>query len=631
MGRDLIDRPTRTRSRGHIKRHPRSPLWRLRLWQIILGVGAVAIIGRLFYLQVHKAPELVQRAQVQRQQHNMLMHRGAITDRRGLPLAIDTTRYDVYVHVDALKKTPDESAKILADILKKPQEKVLKLLTGGYTVVTLGRHLDRETVDQLQALNWAGVDIVPRAFRQYPEGNLAGHILGYVDPDAKGQGGVEQAEQSMLTDTGAIPKPQLDGHGHTILMPSKQPSWDITPPLGRHVELTIDNYLQHMAEKELFAMCKHSHAQRGTVVLTDPTNGEILAWANYPSFDPNRYNKYAYETMKNWSMVDVYQPGSTFKILTVSSGLETGAITPNWTFYDAGSMSIGNRTIHNHDGGHGLLNLKGLFIHSSNIASAKIGLLMTPKQFHDKLSDFGLGHRTGVGLPGESAGLLTPAKYWKPIDQATTGFGQGAIAVTPLQLAAGVGAVANNGVWVQPHLIRRVYDPGTGVTEKWYEPNKRRVISPDISKLVCSLLADNIYEGTQIAGQIPGYRVAGKTGTAQKVTASGRGYIAGATIASFIGFLPAKNPQLLCLAVIDSPQTDGRWGNTVAGPVFNAVALEAARYLNIPPDSVVSPEKGPLAPGEKRIPAVVAPSTKYAAELGNPAADSEHDSASQTH
>jgi cell division protein FtsI (penicillin-binding protein 3) len=603
----------------------------LRVWQILLGLGGLAIIGRLYYLQVYKAPELVQRAEIQRQQHNMLMHRGAITDRRGLPLAIDTTRYDIYVHTDLLKKSPDQSAEILAEILKQPSEKILKLLTAGYPVVTLGRHLDRETVEELQALNWTGLDIVPKAFRQYPEGRLAGHLLGYVDPDARGQGGIEQGEQRMLTDTGAIPKPQLDGHGHTILMPSKQPSWDITPPLGRHVELTIDNYLQHMAEKELFAMCKHSHALRGSVVLTDPTNGEILAWANYQAFDPNRYNKYAYETMKNWSMVDVYQPGSTFKILTVASGLETGAIKPDWTFYDPGSMTIGNRTIHNHDGGHGLLNIKGLFIHSSNIASAKIGLTMTPKQFYDKLRDFGLGQQTGVDLPGESAGLLTNYKYWKPIDQATTGFGQGAIAVTPLQLAAAVGAVANGGVWVQPHLIRRIYDPRNGVTEKWMEPVKRRVISQEIAKLECGLLAENVYEGSQIAGQIPGYSVAGKTGTAQKVTASGRGYQAGATIASFIGFLPAKNPQVLCLAVIDTPQTDGRWGNTVAGPVFNSVAMEAARYLNIPPDHVVSSNKGPLPKGEKRIPPVVAPSLKYAAELGNQAPEPEQNSASQTH
>jgi cell division protein FtsI/penicillin-binding protein 2 len=154
--------------------------------------------------------------------------------------------------------------------------------------------------------------------------------------------------------------------------------------------------------------------------------------------------------LKNWSMVDVYQPGSTFKIITVCSGLETGAIKPNSTFYDGGSLTIGNRTIHNHDGGHGTIDLKGLFIHSSNIASAMIGMAMTPKQFHDKLYDFGLGRRTGIELPGESRGLLTPAKYWTPIDAATTGFGQGAIAVTPLQLVAAVSAVANNGVWIQP-------------------------------------------------------------------------------------------------------------------------------------------------------------------------------------
>ncbi|MFA7339107.1 MAG: penicillin-binding protein 2 [Candidatus Obscuribacterales bacterium] len=612
MPKDLLDRPVRTRSRpGRIRRQPKSPLWCLRFCQIVLGICALSVIARLYYLQIYQGSKLTEKAHTQRQQHNMLVHRGAITDRRGLPLAIDTTRYDIYVHVKLLKAEREEAAIKLAAIVKEPVSKISKLLNQGYPVVTLAKHLDRETADALQALNWAGIDIVPRPFRQYPEGALAAHLLGFTDAEFHGQGGVEQAEHEMLTNTGTIPKPQLDGKGHPILVPEREPSWDITPPLGRHVELTIDNYLQHLAEKELFAMCKHSHALKGAVILADPNTGEILAWANYPSFDPNHYNKYPYEILKNWSMVDVYQPGSTFKIITVCSGLETGAIKPNSTFYDGGSLTIGNRTIHNHDGGHGTIDLKGLFIHSSNIASAMIGMAMTPKQFHDKLYDFGLGRRTGIELPGESRGLLTPAKYWTPIDAATTGFGQGAIAVTPLQLVAAVSAVANNGVWIQPHLIRRVYDPSNGVTEKWIEPNKRRVVAPEVAKLVSRLLAENVYEGTQIAGQIPGYRVAGKTGTAQKVTANGRGYMAGQTIASFVGFLPASNPQLTCIAVIDSPQTDGRWGNTVAGPVFNAVGMEAARYLNISPDYVVAPgDKG------KKIQPVIAPSVKYAAELG---------------
>lgn len=615
MPRDLEERErvrTRNRGIGVIQRHPRSPLWRLRIWQILLCLGALAVIGRLYYLQIYQGPTLKAKAEVQRQQHNMLVHRGAITDRRGLPLAIDTTRYDIFVHVKLLKKSPEESAKILSPIVNVPEEKVLRLLNSGYPIVTLARHLERENVDQLQHLNWTGIDIISRPFRQYPEGKLAATLLGYTDMDTKGQGGVEQALQETLTDTGNIPKPQLDGHGKTIMVPTAKPTWDITPPLGRHVELTLDNYLQHLAEKELYAMCEHSHALKGSVILADPSNGEILAWANYPTFDPNNYTKYKYEHMKNWSMVDVYQPGSTFKIVTVSSGLETGAIKPNATFYDGGSLTVGNRTIHNHDGGHGTINLKGLFIHSSNIASAIIGMAMGPKVFYDKLRDFGLGQPTGIDLPGESAGLLLNWKKWTPIDSATTGFGQGAIAVTPLQLVAAVGVLANNGSWVQPHLIRRVYDPSSGVTEKWMQPERRKVISPEVAKLVSSLLAQNIAEGTQIAGQIPGYRVAGKTGTAQKVTASGRGYLAGQTIASFIGFLPASNPQLLCLAVIDSPQTDGRWGNTVAGPVFNAVAYEAARYLNISPDYIYNP-----ADKTQKVKPIEPPSVKYAAELSH--------------
>ncbi len=603
------DSPRTTESK---RRQPRSPLWRLRVWQMILMFGMGAICIRLYYLQIHMGPELTRRATVQRQQTNLVIHRGAITDRHGLPLAIDTTRYDIYVHTNLLKVTAEEAVVTFARITHQEQSKIRRLFDAGYPIITLARHLGREEVDELQALNWTGIDVVPKSFRHYPEGKLAAHILGYVNMDTRGQGGVEQAEESLLQNIGNVSKPQLDGHGRPILVADKkqQPVCDITPPMGRHVELTIDNYLQHLAEKEVAAMCIHSHALRGTAILTDPQSGEIMAWANYPKYDPNEYSKYPYETTKNWAMVDVYQPGSTFKILTVASALDLGVIKTTSRFSDNGSIRIGNRTLHNHEpGGLGSLDLLHLFIHSSNVASAQIGMAMTPQQFHDKLSQFGLGQQTGIELAGESAGLLLATRKWTPIDQATTGFGQGAIAMTPLQLAAAVGVVANAGMAVQPHLIRRIYDPRTGVTEKWTQPKKTQVISADVARHVCTLLGDNVAMGTQLAGKVPGYRVAGKTGTAQKVTEGGRGYQAGQTIASFVGFLPAESPQLLCLVVIDGPQTDGRWGNTVAGPVFNAICIEAARYLGIPPTQGIDLNS-------KRVnSSSVAPSVKYAAEI----------------
>jgi stage V sporulation protein D (sporulation-specific penicillin-binding protein) len=588
---------------------PRSPLWRLRMWQVLLLVGFVLVLGRLFYLQVVKGKELRHKAMIQRQQNNLLVHRGTITDRHGLPLAIDTTRYDVYVHTDMLKVEPSEAVEKLAVITHQEADKIQKLFSAGYPIITLGRHFDRDTIEEIQALNWTGIDIVPRPFRHYPEGRLAAHLVGYVNVDARGQGGVEQGLEQKLKDTGDLIKPQLDGHGSPIpIVVDKTNKASIAPPLGRYIELTVDNYLQHLAEKELFAMCKHAHALKGAAIITDPKNGEILAWANYPSFDPNQYSKYPYEVTKNWSMVDVYQPGSTFKVLTVASALDLGTINPNSTFYDAGSLTVGNRTVHNHDGAHGRLDLLHLFIHSSNVAAAQVALTMTPKQFHDKLQLFGLGVQTGIDLPGESAGLLLPAKQWTPIDTATTGFGQGAIAVTPLQLVASVGSIANDGVWIEPHLVRRVYDPNSGITQNWAAPKERQAVSAITAKTIRTLLAANIAGGTQIAGQVPGYSVAGKTGTAQKVSQGRHGYIAGQTIASFIGFLPANKPQLLCLVVVDGPQTDGRWGNTVAGPVFNAIAVESARYLGIVPDNSYMPA------GATRRESQIPPSVKYAVE-----------------
>ena len=248
------------------------------------------------------------------------------------------------------------------------------------------------------------------------------------------------------------------------------------------------------------------------------------------------------------------------------------------------------------------------FIHSSNVVAGKIALTMTPKQFYERLHKFGIGRPTGMDLPGESAGILSNYKHWQPLDLATTGFGQGMVAVTPLQLAAAVASVANNGVYMQPHIVKRVYDPITGVTKQWSTVKSRQVVSPAIAKLVTNLLAQNIAMGTQIAGQVPGFSVSGKTGTAQKPIQGGHGYLAGQTIASFIGYFPSQNPQLLCLVVVDDPKTDGRWGNTIAGPVFNAIASESARYLGIR----ANPE---LINSKHAYAYTVAPSIKYKDEL----------------
>jgi cell division protein FtsI/penicillin-binding protein 2 len=593
------------------RRQPRSPLWRIRVWQLFLILGMVAIAGRLYYLQIMRGAELTRKAEIQREQNNLLIHRGAITDRHGLPLAIDTTRYNVFVHSELLTVSRQEAARTFARLCHIDEKEAERRLNITTPAVTMAQHLSREEVEEIQRLNWPGVDIVPRSFRHYPEGKLASHILGYVNTDTRGQGGVEQAVENSLQSTGGLNRPQLDGHGREIIGADTTPTLEITPPMGRNVELTIDNYLQHLAEKEVTAMCMHSQALKGCAIILDPQNGEVLAWANYPSYDPNEYDKYKYETTKNWAMVDVYQPGSTFKVLTVSSALDLGVIKPNSTFIDNGTLCVGNRILHNHEkGGHGALDILHLFIYSSNVAAAQVGLLMTPQQFWTKLSDFGIGKKTGIELSGESAGLLTNYKDWKPIDQATTGFGQGAVAVTPLQMISAVSAVANGGIRMQPHLIRRIYDPKTGVTEKWTEPVRTRVLQPEVAHLIASLLAQNIEKGTQIAGKVPGYRVGGKTGTANKVTANGRGYIAGATIASFVGFLPPENPQIACMVVVDTPRTEGGWGNTVAGPVFNAICVEAARYLGIPPSARIEMDSKKDGPNSS-----VPPSVKYEAEL----------------
>ena len=265
----------------------------------------VAIAIRLYYLQIYMGDKLKHKAFIQRQQNNILVHRGTITDRHGLPLAIDTTRYDVYIHKDLLKIPKLQASSILAEITRQKEDTILSMLENSYPIVTPARHIEAGAADELAKLNWTGLDIVARPFRHYPEGHLAAHVLGYVNFDALGQGGIEQKLEEDLKDTGDVPKPQLDGRGHPIVVLDNKMATNASPPIGSYVELTIDNYLQHLAEKELEAMVRHSCAQRGTAIILEPSSGEILAWANYPFYDPNHYAKYPFSYTKNFAMSTV--------------------------------------------------------------------------------------------------------------------------------------------------------------------------------------------------------------------------------------------------------------------------------------------------------------------------------------
>lgn len=506
--------------------------------------------------------------------------RGEIADRNGVVLAVDTAKFDLYLRPTSLKASVNQLTE-LAQILSIEEER-LEQLKHSRKITKLASSMSRQKADLIAQLKIAGLDLIPVNSREYPHGKLAAHLLGFVSWDSSGKAGIEESLNKTLRSahTGAD-QILTRGDGLPVArLASLKPI--INSSFGQQVELTIDSKLQYKVEQILDESITRFQANKGTVIVMSPNTGEILAWANSPSYNPNFYSQYSIDRMVNWAISQVYEPGSTFKILTVASALQLKAIKPDFRYLDEGQKKIGNRTIRNHDYRHGKtheIGLMELFRFSSNTGAAEIGLKMQPEKFYDQLKKFGIASKTQVEIPGESAGSLANYKKWKEIDTATTSFGQGAVSVTPIQLAAAVNTIANHGEWIQPHLIKDIKTAdGLRIIHKT-EPLKRRVVSAKVAKTVSELLAQSIRtnleeDSSYIAGEIPGYEVAGKTGTAQKYCPKLRTYCPGETIASFIGYFPADKPSYLVLVVVDSPAGAGGWGNTVAGPIFNQVGEE---------------------------------------------------------
>lgn len=544
---------------------------------------ALVLLVQLIRLQIFESGSLIDKAKKMRQPLRAFAFRGEITDRNGIRLASDATLYDLYAHPKYYSESPDKMADSLSVILKKPRDILFEKLNKlNLSTITLEKSVDRDTAEKLKKLEFRGLDLVKKSERVYPQANLASHILGYVNPSANLFAGVEKTGSKKLESLPNVQPVQYDGRGDVIYDFDTDPAYAAMPPMGKKLVLTIDASIQHVAETELAKMMSKTKAERGTVIVMNPKNGEIYGFAVLPSYNPNKYNKAKQSVIKNWVLSDVYPPGSTFKILTIASALETGAITPSERFMDTGQVKIGEWTITNYDyakkGAPGMIDLKYLFIHSSNVGSLKAALKMTATQHYNMLRLFGIGSKTGIDLPGESAGIIPPPKEWDKVKHATIGFGY-SIASTPMQIASAVAAIANNGIWVTPHVIK--YTP----EEAALKIKTRRVLSPQTASTMASLLSSSIQESDSKAGKIPNYRVAGKTGTSRKPNPNGSGYLLGQVFTSFAGYFPANDPQVLIMVVVDNPKGVEIWGSTVAGPVFNNVATETARILNIKPDA----------------------------------------------
>lgn len=554
------------------------------LMQVMFLLFAAVIILKLVQLQVFESHNLKEKARQMRQPSRAFSFRGEIIDRNGIRLAADTTLYDIYAHPHYYSDsdTPTNIAAKLAPYLNIPENKLADMLSQKLPTITLVRGVSRDTGLKIKKLRLRYISLAKKNERVYPQGNLASHILGYVNPDADVYAGVERTGSRGLETLPNVKPIEYTGKGDVIYDINTDPVNVTSPLTGERLTLTIDSAIQHIAETELSKMIKKTSAERGTVIVMNPKNGEILAFAVLPSYNPTKYKKTDASIVKNWVLSDVYPPGSTFKILTVASALNTGSITRNERIHDTGKIKIQGWEILNYDysrkGAPGTIDLKYLFEHSSNVGSVKVALKIPPYEHYKMLRLFGIGSKTKIDLPGESAGIIPEPDTWDNVRQATIGFGY-SIAATPIQMAAAVAALANNGIWVTPHVIK--------YSNEEYEKRieKRTVLSPETCKTMTDLLSSSIEGSESQAGKIPNYRVAGKTGTSRKPNPHGPGYLSNQVFTSFAGYFPAKNPRVLVMVVIDNPRGVEVWGSTVAGPVFNNVATEVARILNLEPDA----------------------------------------------
>ena len=554
---------------------------------ILYIVVIVILIIHLLVLQIFDPHRYRERGKMQRASHNFEL-RGDIFDRNGIKLATDRIYYNIYARpVDYSKReNPEKLAKLIAPVLNIPQQTLYKKLSDkSIKVIAIKKNVDRDTAKKLMKIiadnNFRSISLDKKDEREYPQGVFASHVLGFYNFDAGVSDGIEYSAKDKLEHVVKATGYQQTRDGKIIYKFSTDPVAPTMTPKGQDITLTIDAAIQHVCEKELFKAIREKQALRGAVIVMDPKTGEILAYAVAPTYDPNHYQKATNTQIKNWTLTDVYPPGSTFKIITVTSAMELGKINEHSIIRDEGKLKFGNYTIENYDykqrGAPGKINLVYLFEHSSNIGSVNVGYLMTHREFYDMLKKFGYGEKSGIDLPGESSGLLASPKHWDKGIHMTMSYGYGT-SVSIMQMVSAVSALANNGVRVTPHVIK--YSP----EEEAEKVRRIPTISPETARIITKLLVQSVNNGKSVI-KSDKYNIAAKTGTSRKPLENGRGY-SGQMYTSTIGYFPAEDPKVLIYVVIDSAKKGPVWGNTIAGPVFHEVSEQVARILDLKPDKI---------------------------------------------
>jgi len=544
-----------------------------------------AVFGRVAYLQLFLHSEYLTRA-ARQQRHTIDIYpkRGIIFDRNMHPLAMSVPVQSAFA-IPAEIKDRAMAARLLAGALGMPAEEIRANLDSGSPFVWIKRKLPPAKSEAVESLNLKGVYTQEENQRYYPKRELGAHVLGFVNVDEKGLGGIEREYDELIRGKEEKVVVMADGRQH--LFDGSEAQGDH----GVNVILTLDEKIQYIAERELAAAIEKTHAPAGTVIVQDPNSGAILALANWPKFNPNAAVDVPADRREDRAISQIYEPGSTFKLITLAAAFDQNMIRAGEVFNcENGSVTVAGHLIHDHKK-YGLLTVADILANSSDVGAIKIALRLGSPKFYDYIRGFGFGTRTGIDLPLESPGLVNRLEHWGSYSIASVSMGQ-EVAVTPVQMITAVSSIANGGLLYKPHIVQEMRSGSTVLpldgSSSIAEP--KRVVRPETAATLRRLMEGVILHGTGRRAALEGWTAAGKTGTAQKIDPTTRRYSPTNVIASFTGFAPINNPAVTILVSLDSPGGYPHGGGDVAAPVFKRIAEQVLPYLDVPRDVPLSPQ-----------------------------------------
>ena len=587
---------------------------------VMIGV-LVILVFRYAYLQIVQGDALAQRMRDQSgYEFRIQSLRGAILDRSGKELAVSSMTKSLFVDPNHVydTHTPEEIASDIAPLIGLTEQDILDDIARGGGFVWVKRRLEHTEYEAVRVvIREKGysdcLGFQNEAKRYYPNDALAANVIGFVGTDDEGLDGVEQALDPLLKGEVREERLTVDGQRRPILDSIFAGRRVYGSDYCKTVSLTIDSTIQFMVEQELDRAMAENNPDSITAIVMDPKTGEILAMASRPSYNPNRFWEYPQENWKNRAVSFIYEPGSTFKAVVAGAALQEGIVTPNQVFFDPGYVMVSGRRIQNWSNeSYGAVTFTDIVKKSLNTGFAQVGLSLGAEKMMHYTRVFGFGERTGIDLPGEEEGILFNADDMRDSDIATTAIGQ-SIAVTPLQLVTAMAAIANGGTLMHPYIVREIRNPDGSVYEERTSREIRRVLEPTVDRTLIGLLEQVVASGGGKKAGVKGYRIAGKTGTAQKIRRETAGYLEGRYIASFCGFAPVEDPIFTVLVMIDDPRGGDFYGGQIAAPVASRIFTQLLRYAHVEPSSNTfaettgETEKGRTDDEEKRMEAAATP------------------------